>query len=284
MSGQTRRHLADTAQTLLVLAILAVFMFPVVWLLLTSVKLDREVNSVPVVWIPSQLYVGHYARLLGLGEGARSAPFVTYLQHSLVVAVGSSLLALAVGTMAGYAFGKYRFRARRSLFVLVLVMRVVPGIALSLPLLMLLKNVGLVNSMLGLILVYVALNAPFVAWLTEGFFRETPAELTEQALVDGASKWQAFLRVDLPLAAPGLAASFLFAFILAWNEFHVASVLAPGTASRTVAVGLYDYIGEFYTDWGGMTAAGALTVVPAVILVFFLQRYIVRGLTFGALK
>ena len=260
------------------------FIFPVFWMVFTSFKVDREVNAFPMVWIPTELTLRNYYKIFGSHVQAGSAAFASYFLHSVTVAFCATLLSLVLGTFAAYAFARSRFRGKNGYFIFLLLMRAVPGVALSLPLLILTNAIKLSNSVVGLIVIYTALISPFVAWLMEGFFAEIPPDLSQQALVDGASKWQAMVLVDVPLAAPGMAASALFAFLLAWNEFPVASMIAPGLASRTLPVGLLDYVSEFFTDWGGITAAGTLTLIPAVIFALLVQRNIIRGLTFGALK
>lgn len=284
MTARTRRTMNGIITTGLVYVATLVFLFPVFWMILSSFKVDREVQAVPMVWIPTKLTLNNYIKIFGAHTQAGSAAFGSYVLHSTTVALFTTFLSLVLGTAAAYAFARYRFKGKNGYFFFLLLMRGVPGIALSLPLLIMTNRIKLSNSVAGLIIVYTALIAPFVTWLMEGFFTEIPPDLAEQALVDGASKWQAMILVDLPLSAPGLAASGLFAFLLSWNEFPIASIIAPGSASRTLPVGLLDYVSEFFTDWGGITAAGTLTLLPAVVFTLLVQRHIIRGLTFGAVK
>jgi multiple sugar transport system permease protein len=160
----------------------------------------------------------------------------------------------------------------------------VPGIALSLPLFILFANLGLSDSVLGLIIVYVAMNVPFTAWLMDGFFRAIPEELDDAAMIDGCSHWTAFLRVDLPLALPGVAASGIFAFLTSWNEFALASVITRTPASRTFPPALFEFTGQYVSDWRGMCAMSVMMLIPAVIFVALVQRQLMEGLTSGAMK
>ena len=162
--------------------------------------------------------------------------------------------------------------------------RAVPGVALGLPLFLLMRNYGLVDTVHGLALVYVAINIPFTAWLMDGFFRQIPKELDEAAYIDGCGHWTAFWRIDLPLALPGMAAASIFAFLAAWNEYQIASLVTKTPASKTFPVGLFDFTSQFTVDWRGMCAMSVLMILPAIVFVILTQRRLTEGLTFGAIK
>jgi multiple sugar transport system permease protein len=170
------------------------------------------------------------------------------------------------------------------LFLFILLTRSVPGIALGLPLFLLMNDLGLVDKVEGLAFVYVALNTPFTVWLMDGFFRQIPKELDEAAYIDGCGYWSAFWRVDLPLSLPGMAAASIFAFLAAWNEYQIASLMTKTPDSKTFPVGLYDFTSQFTVDWRGMCAMSVLMMIPAVVFVILTQRSMMRGLTFGAVK
>ncbi|MDW8072343.1 MAG: carbohydrate ABC transporter permease, partial [Anaerolineae bacterium] len=217
----------------------------------------------------------------GLGS---NIPFGQYARNSIVIATVSTLFSLTFGTLAGYAFARFTFKGKNGIFLGMMLARAVPGIALSLPLFVLFARLGLSDSILGMIITYVALNVPFTAWLMDGFFRAIPPELDEAALIDGCSRWSAFLRVDLPLALPGAAASGIFAFLTAWNEFALANVITRTPASRTFPPALYEFTGQFVSDWRGMCAMSVMMLVPAIIFVALVQRQLMTGLTSGAMK
>jgi len=244
----------------------------------------------PPIWVPRQLDFTSYTALLGRVESAeefgfgQSVPFLDYARNSIIASVVSTILALAIGTLAGFVFSSFEFRGRDSIFLSFMLARAVPGIALSLPLLILFTKVGLSDRIYGLIIAYTAMNVPFTAWLMTGFFGEIPKELNDAAFIDGCSRWGAFLRVNLPLILPGLAASGIFAFLTSWNEFAVASVISRTTASKTFPVGLFDFTAEFVSDWRGMCAMSVIMLIPAVIFVIAVQRNLVKGLTLGAIK
>ncbi len=186
--------------------------------------------------------------------------------------------------MAGYAFSRFRFKGHTFIFLLIMLSRAVPGVALGLPLFLLMRNYGLVDTVHGLALVYVAINIPFTAWLMDGFFRQIPKELDEAAYLDGCNHWSAFWRIDLPLALPGMSAASIFAFLAAWNEYQIASLLTKTPAAKTFPVGLFDFTSQFTVDWRGMCAMSVLMILPAIIFVILTQRQLTEGLTFGAIK
>jgi multiple sugar transport system permease protein len=287
MSMKHRRYVSSKIVTGFVLAI---FFIPVLWLILTSFRPNIEINTRPPVWISSNLNFDSYLALLGFGVNperfafGENVPFGAYLRNSLVAALFSTTFALVIGTLAAYAFSSFKFRGRNGVFLTLMLFRAIPGIALSLPLFFLFTRLGLTDTLLGLVIAYTALNVPFTAWLMAGFIGEIPESLNDAALIDGCSKWTAFLRVELPLVGPGLAASGIFAFLTSWNEFAVASVISRTTAAKTFPVGLFDFTGEFVSDWRGMCAMSVLMLIPAVIFVIIVQRQLLRGLTLGAVK
>lgn len=270
--------------------VLAAFFIPILWLILTSLRPNIEINARPPVWISRNINLDSYLALLGFGVDpgqfgfGANVPFGDYLRNSLISATVSTILALVVGTLAGFAFSSFRFRGRNGIFLGLMLARAIPGIALSLPLLILFARLGLSDKVYGLVIAYTAMNVPFTAWLMAGFIGEIPQELNDAALIDGCSRWSAFLRVDLPLVGPGLAASGIFAFLTSWNEFAITSVISRTTASRTFPPGLFDFTAQFVSDWRGMSAMSLLMLIPAVIFVIMVQRHLVRGLTLGALK
>jgi multiple sugar transport system permease protein len=287
MSMRHRRYVSSKIITAVVLLL---FFLPVAWLILTSFRPNIEINTRPPVWLSRNLNFDSYLALLGFGVNperfafGENVPFGAYLQNSLVAALFSTILALVIGTLAAYAFSSFKFRGRNGIFLGLMLARAIPGIALSLPLFFLFTRMGLADTELGLIIAYTALNVPFTAWLMAGFIGEIPESLSDAALIDGCSKWTSFLRVELPLVGPGLAASGIFAFLTSWNEFAIASVITRTTASKTFPVGLFDFTGEFVSDWRGMCAMSVLMLIPAVIFVIIVQRQLLRGLTLGAIK
>jgi multiple sugar transport system permease protein len=288
--SRRRTRTSDRLRNALLWAIVIVWFLPALWIILTSVRIRTEIDTHPPIWIPRTLTLDSYKILFGMPtpEGAfglgGSIPVAQYARNSIVVALVSTAIAIVVGTLAGYAFSRFNFRGKQSLFLVFMLGRAIPGIALSLPLFVLFARVKLSDTLPGLILVYVALTIPFTAWLMDGFFRAIPEELDDAARIDGCSHWGAFWRVALPLALPGAAASAIFAFLTCWNEFALASTITRTPKSRTFPPALFEFTGQFVSDWRGMTAMAVLMLIPAVVFVAVIQRQLMEGLTSGAMK
>jgi multiple sugar transport system permease protein len=270
--------------------IVFIWFLPALWIILTSVRARGEIDAHPPVWIPRSFSLDSYKILFGMPtpEGAfglgGSIPVVDYARNSLVIALVSTAIAITIGTLAGYAFSRFSFRGKNAVFLAFMLGRAIPGIALSLPLFVLFARVGLSDTVPGMILIYVALNIPFTAWLMDGFFRAIPQELDDAARIDGCSHWGAFWKVALPLALPGAAAAAIFAFLTSWNEFALASVITRTPKSRTFPPALFEFTGQFVSDWRGMTTMAVLMLIPAVVFVAVIQRQLMQGLTTGATK
>lgn len=262
---------------------MAIICLPGLWIILNSLRPTVEIMAKPPVWIPSELSFDAYVAMFsGVGQGG--IPVLEYFRNSVIIAVTSTVIALLIGMSGGYAFARYRFRAKTGWFLGLMLTRTVPGIALSLPLFFVFARLGIIDTHFGLILVYTAMNVPFTIWLVDGFFRQVPRDLAEAAQIDGCTRWQAFWRVEFPLARPGIASAGIFAFLTAWNEFALASVLTRSTNSKTLPVGLLDYTAEFTIDWRGMCALAVVMIIPALLLTYAVQKHLVSGLTSGAIK
>jgi multiple sugar transport system permease protein len=267
----------------LVIAV-TVICLPGLWVMLTAFRPNVEVLSRPPIWIPT-LTLDNFRAMFGLlPQVEQGLPVTEYIRNSVITSVTSTAIALLVGTMGGYAFARFRFRGKGVLFLGFMLSRTIPGVALSLPVFIIWSRLGLIDTSFGLILVYLALNIPFTVWLTDGFFRQVPIDLFQAALIDGATRWQAFWAVEFPLARAGLASAGIFAFLTSWNEFALASQLTRSVASKTLTVGLMDYTSQFTIDWVGMCALALLIIVPAFALTFVVQRHLIEGLTFGGVK
>ncbi len=281
----TKRQKKNSFYNIVAVVVLLTWALPAIWIIFTAFRPGNEVNVTPPVWIPQKLTFDAFLSLFGFNpEIAAGVPVWNYMWNSSRVAVLTTVFSVGLGTMAGYAFSRFKFRWSSTIFLIIMLSRSVPGVALSLPLFLLMRNYGLIDTVQGLALVYVAINIPFTAWLMDGFFRQIPQELDEAAYIDGCSHWSAFWRIDLPLALPGMAAASIFAFLASWNEYQIASIITKTPAAKTFPVGLYDFTSQFTVDWRGMAAMSVLMMVPAVIFVILTQRSMVKGLTFGAIK
>jgi multiple sugar transport system permease protein len=219
----------------------------------------------------------HYQSVLGEGSYARQ------LVTSTIVALGTTVLSLLIGTPAAYALSRLRFLGADWLFRAFLFARMVPAVALVVPMFVLLQQAGLKNTDLGLILTHTSFALPLVVWMMHSFFAELPREIEEAALVDGASRWLIFLLIALPLTMPGLAVTAVLVIFFSWNEFLFALVLT-GPATQTMPIGVSSFIGTVSVNWGGSSAAAVLAMLPMFIIGLFIQRFLVRGLAMGAVK
>ena len=270
---------AHTTFAYTVLVILAVLvLFPFYWMTITSFKNEDQMRSLVSMFWPRPLVTENYEQLLGKTD------FVAWYRNSATVAISSTLLATAVGTIGAYALARLRFFGRGFMASATLITYLVPPSILFIPLYAQMRNLGLANSLAGLIAAYPSFTVPFVTWLLMGYFESIPEELEEAAMIDGATRFGAFARVVLPLAAPGVLAAALYAFTQAWNEFLYALVFITDGRLRTLPVGLASFItGDVY-GWGYLMAGAVLTTLPVIAAYIYLQKYMVEGLTAGGVK
>ncbi len=258
---------------------------PFVWLFISSISYKVDLLQKPLRWIPPRITLENYAELLmGGGEAAQqAAQFGSALRSSLIVALGATTVCLVVGTFAAYALTRLRFPGSRLYLLLLMAGQMLPPITIVVPLYIILRSMDLLDTQPGLIIVYISFILPLVVWILRGYFASIPAELEDAARIDGATRVGALFRIVLPLAGPGLAGTVIFAFIAGWNEYLYAFVYTAVHA-KTVPV----LIGEFSTKLGleylRMAAAGVLAALPPVLLALVFQRFIIRGLTSGAVK
>jgi multiple sugar transport system permease protein len=260
-------------------AILGVALFPFWWMLATSLKRPVDIFA-GVALLPQHATLDNYRILFDQHH------FRSYLVNSITVVTFSVAISLVLGTLAAYGLTRFRLRfgLNQSALVVALLVRMVPAILLVIPLYIVLSKYQLLDTRLGLILVYTGLNTSFVIWLMQSFLDEIPREIEEAALVDGDSRLTALRRVVLPLAAPGLAATAIFSVIATYNDFLLALTLTSTPDAQTVPVGVSTLIGKIQIEWGPMAAAGVVGALPIVIFALIVQRHFVRGLTLGAVK
>lgn len=284
MPARLQQRLVGVVTWLLTFLLMLIICLPGLWVVLTGFRPNREVLAKPAVWIPEQFNLDNFAKIFGFGAEQVAIPVPAYFTNSLIIALTSTVIALAIGMSGGYAFARFRFRFKNSIFLGLMLSRTVPGIALSLPVFMIWSYIGLIDTKAGMIVVYTALNIPFTIWLIDGFFRQVPKEMSEAAQVDGCTRWQAFWKIEFPLAKSGIASAGIFAFLTSWNEYALASQLTRSTDSKTLPVGLMDFTAQFTIDWAGMSAMAVIIIIPALILTFVVQKHLIAGLTFGGVK
>ena len=268
--------------------LIILIMTPGLWVVLTAFRPQVDVMAKPAVWIPRNLNLIQFETMLfGGSEGSMGRspiPVLSYLRNSLIISFTSTFIAVLVGTIGGYGFSRHNFKHKNKYFLLIMLTRTIPGISLSLPIFIIFSKIGLIDTHIGIILVFVALNIPFTVWLTDGFFRQIPRAMSEVAMTDGCTKLQAFWHIELPLSRSGIASAGIFAFLISWNEYALVSNLARSTDSKTLTVGLMDFTAQFTINWPGMCALAVFIIIPALILTFMVQKHLVTGLTFGGVK
>ena len=264
--------------TILTLAIL-LSMVPIAWLVIQSLIPGGFILDLSLETF-KKISLANYAVILDPFK----SEFFRSVRNSLVIGTASTILTLAVASLSGYAFARFRFNGSYNLKTWILSMRFFPAVSIVVPLYLIWIDLGLTDTIPGMVLVYAVLNLPFAVWLTSSFFEEVPAEIEESALIDGCSRLQAFRKVVLPLVVGGLAVTALFTFIMSWNEFIFALALTQSEAA-TAPRSLTGFFTEFGgIEWGRMSAAGVVMIVPILVAASLLQKHIVRGLTFGAVK
>ncbi|MBN9305534.1 MAG: sugar ABC transporter permease [Devosia sp. 67-54] len=260
-----------------ILVIVAFAIAPYVWMVLTSIKPDADITVFPVRYLPQQVTFGHYQVLL------EQTSFLGNLLNSLVIALGAVALGLFASIPAAYAFSRFRFRGRQVLMTQFLVINLFPVVLLIIPLFVMMRSLGLLDTHLGIILGHATFAIPFSVWMLTSYMSGIPPELDEAAMMDGATRLQAIVLVILPLLMPGVVTTGIYIFVTSWNEYLFAMMLS-GDAVRTVTVALQLFIGEFTVQWGLLTAGGTLVALPVTILFLIVQRRLVGGLTAGAVK
>jgi multiple sugar transport system permease protein len=277
-----RRDAIERLQTTVAYTVLGLLLllvlFPFYWMTITSFKTEDQMRSLVSMFWPSPFVVENYTQLL------TKTDFAIWYRNSALVAISSTLVATAIGTIGAYALARLRFLGRAFLSSATLITYLVPPSILFIPLYAQIRTMGLADSLAGLVAAYPSFTVPFVTWLLMGYFGSIPEELEEAAMIDGATRFGAFRRIILPLAAPGVLAAGLFAFTQAWNEFLYALVFISDVKQRTLPVGLSTFItGDVY-GWGYLMAGAVLTTLPVIAVYTYLQRYMVEGLTAGSVK
>jgi multiple sugar transport system permease protein len=274
---RTRRAAGRILTWVALAAALLFFLGPFAWIVTTSLKGNQDYFAYPPVWIPAEPSLKHFAALFTRSSGGR------YFTNSLVISTFSMIAALVVSLPTAYAIARWRFGGGM-LSTLLLVLRMLPAIALIIPVYLMYKLLGLTNSYLGLVIVYTVVYIPFAVWLLVGFLRDFPVEIEEAALIDGCSRLRALVAVVVPIIAPGLAVVALFSFIATWNEFLFAIVLT-GIETKTMMVLVTSFTsGGTDMFYGEASASVVLGVLPAFAVAFLLQRYLVKGLALGGTK
>jgi len=283
-TGQSGRRWTPRDLLILTALVLAcvVFLFPIFMVVSVSFKAPGDIMAAPPRWL-SPPTLENYEALLGWRPSEFQFDLWLHFRNSLLAASGATLLSLLLGTPAAYAFARQRFRGSNSTLLFLLALRMLPPIATVIPLFLIMRYLRLMDSITGLVIAYTTFNLPFIVWIMRSFFLDLPGELEEASWIDGATRWQTFRKVILPLSAPGIVASAIFGLMLAWNDFLFAIILTSRQAP-TLPVMTAGFVTDQGVSWGIMMAAGAVIILPVLVFTLFVQRYLVSGLTSGALK
>jgi multiple sugar transport system permease protein len=278
MTARSRR----TASKWIVYALMGVFLIwtlsPIYWMVATSLKNGSQLFTWPPTYVPWPPTLANY------DEAFIQRPLLDYARNSVIVAAISTPLSVTISALAAFGFSRFRFRGRGLLLFLILAVRMLPALIVAFPLFLIFRDLSLVDTKLGLIIAYTVFNLPFNIWLLHAFFADVPREIEDAATVDGASQLRLFFGIMVPLAAPGLVASAILCLLLAWNEFGFALILTYTLNSQTLPMAIAGFTSDRGTYFGAMAAAGTLAVVPVFLFAIVIQRYLVQGLTAGAVK
>lgn len=258
--------------------IILVVLFPIYWMVITSFKTRLELTSYPPTMFPELFILDNYR------DAFTNSAIPLYIRNSVIVVSISTFISLIMGTLAGYSLARFPFTPsfKENVSFWIISTRMIPPIVTIIPIFLIFKDLHILNSYLGLIIVYTGFTLPFSTWMMRVFVLEVPVDLEEAAMVDGSSRLGALVRITLPLLAPGLVATAVFSLILVWNEFLFSLILTTTSASITLPVGIAGYVSQFEVLWGQMAAVGTVAIIPILFFTLAVQRYLVRGLTLGA--
>jgi len=287
MSRKMKKRIGRVFLYLAVLLIVIVVVAPFAWMVISSISTKADLLHRPMRWFPENPTFENYVAML-LGTSSRTtdaaSQFLSALKNSCIVTFSVTAIALMVGLVAAYAFSRFRFRGRDLMLNGTLFTQMIPSVAIIIPMYTIMVNLDLLDSKLSLVITYMAFVLPYLIWLLKGYIDGIPTELDEAALIDGCSRLQSFFKVVLPVAGTGLAATVIFAFILSWNEFFYAVNFTSTTASKTLPVLITEFSSKFGSNYILTCTAGVLTSLPPVLVALIFQRYIISGLSAGAVK
>ena len=278
MGMRRKKIMAGVAMYVLLALLASLVLIPVLWMVSTAFKSYGETIAKPPRWIPQQISFEAFGRLWS------EYPFGTYFKNSFVIVLFSMAVSVFASCLAGYGLTRFKFRGRNSLMTFILVTQMFPSVMLLVPFYSIIGKMHLLDTHLGLILVYISFTVPFCTWTMLGFFRALPLDLDEAARIDGCNSWQCFSRIILPLTLPGIASTSIYAFITSWNEYMFAFILTSRPEMKTLSVGIAEMNGFQQIRWNDMMAASLMASLPLILLFICLQKYFVSGLTSGAVK
>jgi multiple sugar transport system permease protein len=278
LSQDSRERFSLALRVAIALTLLILTLFPMYWIIISSLKTNLETHSLPVTFVPKVWALDAYREIF------ERRNFAHYLSNAMIVSLATTFWGVAVAAWSGYGFARFDFRFKAGVMAFVLIAQSFPRILLVIPYFEMANRLGLKDTYLGLILAYSTFIQPLCLWIMKEYFEQIPRDLDEAAMVDGASPYRAFWDIILPLARPALGATAIIGFLTAWNEYEFALVLTSSEKVRTISVAIASLIGEFTTEWNQVMAAAAIGTVPVVIVFLFFQKQLMHGLTGGAVK
>ncbi|WP_029198191.1 carbohydrate ABC transporter permease [Paenibacillus alginolyticus] len=273
------RNVTPTVSRVIALTLFLIgALFPFYWMLVTSLKDRQEIYSGKLTLWPKNLTFSNYI------DTFQNSSFPHYFMNSFIVSMSSSILVLIVSILGGYSMARHSFRGKKLFLISFLATQMIPVMVILVPLFITFSHLHLLNTLPSLIITYTAMNIPFCLLTMSSFFQRIPVSLEEAALIDGCNKFQTMIKIILPIMRPGIVATLVFAFTGAWNDLFFGVMFTNSESTKTVPVGLSSFVQKFDINWGQMSAAGILSLIPVVIMFAFAQKYIVSGLTEGAVK
>lgn len=274
----SRKYKSNIAAYLILICASLVVLVPVFWMISTSLKSPADTFAIPLQWIPEHPNFDAFKRIW------EDYPFPDYFKNSLIVVGGSTFISLIFSTLAGYGVSRFHFRGKGLYLTFLLVTQMVPTIMLLIPFYKIMTQIGLVDTLLGLVVTYITLTIPVCSWMMMGYFDSISQEIDQAAFIDGAGSFRTFWQIILPLILPGIVATAIYAFVMGWNEYMFAVILMSSENLKTVPVGVGQLVTQNKIEWNDMMAASLVATVPVSIIFIFLQKYMVNGLTAGAVK
>jgi len=267
----------------ILIVVSVIVLYPVLWVIKMALTPSQgfALSANP---LPTQFSLENFRDVIMTTDSRGGWLFGRQLFNSVAISVATTIVGIVLATTAGYAFSRFTFPGKKTGMKLFLVSQMFPGVVMAIPLYILLDNIGLLNSMTGLILVYSTTAIPFCVWMLKGYFDTIPKDLEEAAIIDGASQWTIFVKVIMPLAKPAIVVTALFSFMTAWNEFILAATFLSDETAFTLPVALQQYVGSYSTEWGHFAAGAIIVSTPVMALFFILQKHIIGGLTAGGVK
>ncbi|WP_336788131.1 carbohydrate ABC transporter permease [Paenibacillus sp. MMO-177] len=265
-------------KTLYLAVFFLIMVFPLYWIVITSLKPRKEIFSLPIRYWPEKFTFENYANIFKVSK------FHVYIGNSLLISVIAALIVICIATLSGYVMARFQFRGHKQIMMAFFLTQMLPGFISLAPLYLLMADMNLINNRFSLVLAYTVMLIPFSTIMLRGFFQRIPSSLEEAAMIDGCSRLTALIRVIIPVMLPGIASTFIFAFVQNWNELFMAVMFIDDENLKTLPVAMNSFVMKFDVDWGSMSAGTVLSIIPTVVLFAFAQRYIVEGLTQGAEK